>query len=399
MTAPDRDIILLPEWLIDGGGCQLPAGYAVRIAGGLIRDTGPLEHLDSSSADLLRLPGKALMPGLVDCHGYLSVDPSRPDPMGGMHGSDLVERAWTSARHLRMDLASGVTTMRVMGEGHGMDYRARDAIRRGMLEGPDLICSGTPICPSHSHQAAPTGGADGVDGVRHAVRKRIAEGADWLKLVVTGGVNAPGERATTSLYSEAEVATAMQETACVGLPVAVAAHGGAAIELCARLGARTFEHCALFDDASLDAAIAGEVTMVLTLARFFRPDGIELSGRDVPGVRARLERARKSLAATVPKALSRGARLALGSDNMHGLLAEEAYWFCQLGATPTQALASLTGRGAAAVGAAGRAGDLTPGLQADFIALSGNPLSNVALLRRPSHVMKAGRFVNIAQLG
>jgi len=393
MAVSDRDLILLPDWLIDGSGRQLPHGHAARISGALIKDIGPLERLDQSSAELLRLSGQSLMPGLFDCHGYLSVDPSRPDPMGGMHGSDLIDRAWTSARHLRIDLISGVTSMRVMGEGHGLDYRARDAIRRGSLDGPGLICSGTPVCPTHSHQAAPSGGADGVDAVRRAVRQRIAEGADWLKLVVTGGVNAPGERATTALYDEAEVQAAMQEAARVGLPVAVAAHGGRAIELCARLGARTFEHCALFDEASLEAVIASDATMVLTLSRFFRPDGIELSGRDVPGVRARLERARKCLSAIIPKALSRGARLAVGSDNMHGLLAEEAYWLCQFGATASQAVASLTGRGAEAAGAAGRTGDLRPGLGADLVAFSGNPLHDVAMLRRPSRVMKEGRFV------
>ena len=103
--------------------------------------------------------------------------------------------------------------------------------------------------------------------MRKAVRKRVAEGADWLKLVVTGGVNAPGERATTCLYDDEEISVALREAKTAGLPVAVAAHGGVAIAMCARLGARTFEHCAFFDEDAIETAASHDATLVFTLAR------------------------------------------------------------------------------------------------------------------------------------
>lgn len=395
MRNSPRDLILAPDWLIDGDGSLLPAGSAVRLKGTKIEAVGSLSALDPDSADVQQLKGQSLMPGLIDCHGYLSVDPNRPDPMGGMHGEDLVERAWITARHLAINLASGVTTMRVMGEGHGLDYQARQAVNIGLLQGPSLVCSGAPVCPSHSHQAARSGGADGVDGVRKAVRKRVAEGADWLKLVVTGGVNAPGERATTCLYDDEEVSVALREAKTAGLPVAVAAHGGVAIAMCARLGARTFEHCAFFDEDAIETAASHDATLVFTLARFFRPDGIELSGRDVPGVRARLDRAREHLRAAVPKALSCGVSVVLGTDNMHGLLADDARLFVELGATPKTAIAALTGKAARALGLEHITGNLRPSLQADLVAFSGNPLTNIVTLSRPTAVYFAGTLAKI----
>jgi imidazolonepropionase-like amidohydrolase len=331
---------------------------------------------------------------MIDCHGYLSVDPNKPDPMGGMYGEDLLARGWLAAHHLRTDLRSGVTTLRVMGEGGGLDFKARDAVAEGTLSGPRLLCSGVPVCPSSSHQAAPSGGADGIDGVRHAVRRLVAQGTDWIKLVVTGGVNARGERATAALYSEAEIAAGIAEAKVAGLPVAVAAHGGPAVGQSARLGARTFEHCALFDDAALAGVVANKGTLILTLSRFFLPTGIELSGRFLPGVGARLERARQHLTAIVPKALSLGAQIALGTDNMHGVLAEDVRLFCELGASHSAAIQAATGGAARALGIDNDVGHLASGLRADLIVVDGNPLSDIAALAKVRTVISGGRVVH-----
>lgn len=394
MDAATGDLVLAPQWVIDGTGERLPPGTAVRVAGARIAAIGPLDAVTVVGARQVRLAGAALLPGMIDCHGYLSVDPNRPDPMGGMHGEDLVERAWLTARHLALDLASGVTTMRVMGEGRGLDFRARRAVAEGLLAGPALLCSGTPVCPSHSHQVAPTGGADGPDGVRAAVRRAIAQGADWIKLVVTGGVNAPGEWATTSLYTEAEVEAGIGEARNAGLPVAVAAHGGPGVRLCARLGARTVEHCAFFDDDALAAAADHDVTLVLTLARFFSPDGIEWSGRDVPGVLDKLKRARERLETLVGKAVARGVRIALGTDNMHGQLAEDVRLLASLGAGSSTAIAGVGATAAAAMGIAGRAGRLAAGLTADLLVVEGDPLADVGALGRPAAVIRQGRLAS-----
>lgn len=384
--------ILVPDRALDGTGERLPHGTAVRVEGRAIAAVGPLAALDAETATIFRLPGATLLPGMIDCHGYLSVDPDRPDPMGGMHGEDLVARTFLAARHLGIDLRSGVTTIRVMGEGSGLDFRARQAIRDGTIEGPRLLCSGTPICPSFSHQAAPGGGADGVEGVRRAVRRTVARGADWIKLVVTGGINAAGDRATISLYTEAEVAVGIAEARTAGVPVAVAAHGGPAVGHALALGARTVEHCALFEDADLDAAATTGATLTLTLSRFFLPNGIALSGRDVPGVPDRLRRARDHLAALVPKAIAKGVEIVLGTDNMHGALAADARLFVELGADNRRAIRAMTGAAASAMGIGDETGSLAPGRRADLVVVEGDPLTQIEDLGRVLAVVAEGRF-------
>ena len=387
---PTQPYILVADQLIDGDGSCFPAGTALRIQDGKIADIGVIDDVKSESVSVLTAPGSSAMPGFIDCHGYLSVDPNRPDPMGGMHGEDLVERAWLTAKHLSEDLDSGVTTMRVMGEGQNIDLRAKDAIAEGILRGPRLLCSGAPICPSFSHQAPPNGGADGVEGVRRAVRMAIAGGVDWIKLLATGGVNAPGDRATTTLYSSDEIDAVFEECRRTETPVAVAAHGGTSIRQCAEQGARTFEHCAFFDDDALDISAEARVTLVLTLARFFLPNGIERSGKDVPGVPERLQRARENLTALVPKAIDRGASIVLGTDNMHGGLPLDAIEFVRLGASPEQAISALTGEAAATLGVSNEVGHLKVGMRADFAILNGNPLADIRHIAATVAVIRDG---------
>ncbi|MCB1500267.1 MAG: amidohydrolase family protein [Bauldia sp.] len=384
--------ILAPERVIDGTGEPFPGGTAVRVDRGLIAGVGPLETLHPGSVRTFHLKGASLLPGMIDCHGYLSVDPDRPDPMGGMHGEDLVARSFLAARHLSMDLCSGVTAIRVMGEGAGLDYRARQAIRDGVIVGPRLLCSGAPICPSFSHQAAPGGGVDGVEGVRTAVRRAVARGADWIKLVVTGGINAAGDRATTPLYTEAEVAVGLSEATTAGVPVAIAAHGGPAVAHAVALGARTVEHCALFEDAELEGVARAGATLTLTLSRFFLPNGIELSGRDVPGVLDRLMRARDHLAALVPKAVAHGVEVVLGTDNMHGALATDVRLFVELGADNRTAIRAVTGTAASAMGIGHETGRVTPGMRADLLIVEGDPLTQISDLGRVLAVVTEGRF-------
>lgn len=133
------------------------------------------------------------------------------------------------------------------------------------------------------------------------------------------------------------------------------------------------------------------MTLVLTLARFFRPDGIELSGRDVPGILARLRRARAHLETIVPKALARGVAIVPGTDNMHGLLAEDLILLSDFGMRPADALRAATGGAAEAMGLADETGFIRVGKRADLIVVNGNPLGNMSVMRTPQMVIQAGR--------
>jgi imidazolonepropionase-like amidohydrolase len=370
---------LLPDRCIDGDGSLLPAGTGIRIAEGAIAAVGVPD------ATPRHLRHRTLLPGFIDAHEYLSVDPDRPNPMGQMFGPDLAERRATALAQLARDLAAGITTLRVMGEGGHLDIALRDE----RAPGPALVVGGVPVAPPGSHQAPPGGGAADEAAIVAAVEANAAAGADWIKLVVTGGVNAKTFGPTESPWSRAEIRAGIRAARAAGLPVAVAAHGGEPLVIAAEEGAATIEHGALLDVRGLDAMAANGTVWVPTFGRFFRRDGIELSAHGDPTVLAQLNRARAALEAAVPLALGRGIRIALGGDNMHGRQAWDAAFLARF-AGNAAGIAALTGRAAQALGLADR-GFLRPGLRADLVAVDGDPLAEIDALLRVRGVWRGGK--------
>ena len=386
-------LVLSADYVLDGGSGVL-AGGAVVVSGGRVVAVLPREEALRKHPGAVHegFAGASIIPGLIDLHGYLSVDPDRPDPMRQIFSSNHFERAWISARHLLQDLKAGITTVRAMGEGHGLDFAARDAVRAGIIPGPDLITSGTPIAPTNSHQADKTG-YDGVEAVRHAVRANLRQGADCIKLVLTGGVNAAGNAARLPIYSEAEIAVAVEEASRAGTYVAAAAHGGSAIATAMRLGVRMIEHGALMDEEDLVAIQKHGGYLVATPARFFHPEGIEKSASKSPPILQRLMAARAAQDAIMPQAIKGGLNIALGSDNMHGLLSWDMSCLARWGASPVQALHAATARAAEAAKLADR-GLLAAGRRADLAVVEGDAGRDVAACARVRRVMKEGRWID-----
>ena len=385
--------LLAPERLFVGMGVAYQ-GWGVAVDGDRIAQVGPLE---SFKGDLERidLPGQTLMPGLIDMHGYLSVDADRPNPMAAMFSQDFATRAWVAAKNLRQDLRSGVTTMRVMGEGDGFDAKVRDGIQAGLLAGPHILTAGRPIAPTHGHQAHPSGGFDGVDGVRHGVRLALRERVDWVKLVLTGGVNSSGPKVADAVYSKEEIQATTEEAARLNVPVAAAAHGGPIVRIAMDAGVRTIEHGMMFREDEVEAVMKHDGYLVLTPSRFFDPHGIEKSAKNNPRILASLQAVRDHARKHIPDAIKAGLKIVLGSDNNHGGTVLDAAWLVKLGASEERALAACTSLAAEAAQQAD-IGKIASGCRADLLAVRGNPLKDIHDLQKVSLVMKAGQLVELS---
>lgn len=389
MTA--RPQLLKPDLIIDGDGKGLPRGTALRIQDGLIAGIGAADDLGGGEAEEVDLSGQTLLPGFIDLHGYLSVDPDRPEPMRRMFDPDLAGRRRTALAHMLTDLRSGVTTQRVMGEGNGLDLELSSAVRDGLVEGPKLVVCGEPIAPTGSHQAPAGGGIDTPAALRQAVRLRAAAGVDFLKLVLTGGINGAGNDALAPLYGANDLDLLFAEAAATALPVAVAAHGGPAVAVAAARGAVSIEHCALFDAADLSALSASATLPVLTLSRFFAPGGIARSASDNPAVLERLDRAKKRLSWLCGAIADGGQAFGLGTDNMHGQIADDARLAVELGLPGARVIAALTGTAARLIGQDTRIGWIRAGFDADLVAVAGNPLDAIEALGAVRGVWRGGR--------
>src|SRR3984893_11513757 len=167
--------------LVDGTGAPSIADGAVLLDGQRIVEVGPAAAVTCpSGAERLDFPDLTLMPGLVDCHVHIN---NRGDgnPIVGLAPEDDDLRVLQSAANLQIALQAGITTLRECGAARRTIFSVKEALRRGIITGPRMTVAGRPITMTGGH-AWPSGGeADGVDGVRRAVRQLCKGGPDWTK--------------------------------------------------------------------------------------------------------------------------------------------------------------------------------------------------------------------------
>ncbi len=329
-----------------------------------------------------------VLPGFVDAHSHASIIPGLGDQIGQLRqppGPKMLR----AVHNLRTDLRSGVTTMRVVGEEHFIDVDLRAAIAEGRLPGPRLLVATRPVTARNGHGAALTF-SDGADEIRKTIRENVAMGADLIKLFMTGGVSSKGTAARWYAYSRAEVEVAVEEAHRNNKPVAVHAHGGPGLRICIEAGVDTIEHGKLCDLDDLVEMRRRGTWLVTNNAVSGHPDGIEKGDAHVPAIMAKLHESREKSRENFSAVLESGVRWALGTDSMHGLIWWEIAKVVEWGADPHDALLAATRRAAEAVGMGDEVGSLEPGKRADVISVDGNPLTDVACLRRVGVILQGG---------
>jgi imidazolonepropionase-like amidohydrolase len=298
--------------------------------------------------------------------------------------------------NVRKDLLSGVTTMRVVGEEHFLDIDIRDAVAAGRIPSPRLRVATRPIAARHGHGTALTA-SDGPDEIRRHIRENLAAGADLIKFFATGGTSSARAAADTCFYSPEEIRLIAEDAHRDGRPVAVHAHGGAAIRWCVEAGVDTIEHGKLCTREDFNMMRKAGTWLVSNHAISFHPEGIEGGDGGNPRIMEKLGISRSRSPQTFGFALESGVRWALGTDSMHGLLWFEAQKAVEFGASREQALAGVTRNAAEAIGMLDLVGTLEVGKRADIVSLRGDPLQDIAALRTVGLVMKDGlRFDHLS---
>lgn len=339
-------------------------------------------------ADVIDLRNYFVMPGLIDAHTHLSVNPTRGNQLGQLR-QPSGQQGLRVPGHLLRDLEAGTTTLRIMGEEDWLDVYTREAIEDGTLEGPRLVIATRGLAAGNGHGRAKAA-FDGVDEIRRAARENLAHGADFLKIFATGGV-ASGTGLESAMYSFDEIRVAVEEAERKGTYVAAHAHGGPGLQLAAKAGVRTIEHAALGSETDVEEMLKHDCWVIGTFAILFHPQGIETGDASAPAVLEKLLAAREEVARSMSRIFSSGLRIALGTDSMHGHMAYEIQTAIRLGMEPARALMAATLRGAQALRIEDLAGTISVGKAADIIALDGDPLSDPSALDRIVFVMKEGK--------
>lgn len=337
---------------------------AVLIEASRVAWCGPADEAPEAPA-VLDLGDSVVLPGFIDAHVHLAFDPgSSPLESAVCDHAAVLDRIRAGAAAL---LAAGVTTARDLGSPAGLG--AAPHSDRLLVSGPPLTTPG-----GHLHYLG--GAVSGAAAARLAVRDQAKAGADWVKLVLSGGEVTPGSRLRDPGLSRAQLRAAAREASRQGLPVAVHAHTVQAARAAIRAGARTIEHCTLLGARSGYASALPRGASRRQL--FVTPTA---NTRWLAGTPAQ----RKTRARRLAALRKAGVELIAGTDagipGVHpGNYADGLVALAQHGVPPAAVLRAATTGAAAALRLPDR-GALLPGYTADLVVLAGDPLADIEAVR------------------
>jgi imidazolonepropionase-like amidohydrolase len=372
--------------VIDGMGNPPIERGAILVEGERILRVGKEEEFKGeANIHLLDCGDQTLLPGLIDCHNHLSLDPRLENYLYRMADPipALTLRAWES---MKIDLHSGVTTSRCLGDKGFLDVECKKAVSEGRIEGPRLLIATRGIRALHGHGFVgyPFGG---IEQIRAAVRENLSVGADLIKIYITGTLRGP--KGIPSYFSKEEIQVAVDEAHRVGIPVATHCIGGVGLEWALETGIDTIEHGYFLTDREIDLLAKSNSWLVMTPSIFFTDARIQTLPTDL--IDCHLKQ-RDEVAERMRAIVKSGIKFAVGTDGMHGGLAQEIQYLMDFGATPIQALIAATCRAAKVCGLEEEIGTLEPGKYADIIGVKGNPLEDIGALKRVKTVFYRGEI-------
>ncbi|HMU39030.1 MAG TPA: amidohydrolase family protein [Pseudomonadota bacterium] len=400
-------VVVKAGQLLDVRTGKLLAQQALLIEDGRIKEVGPQPTLLArapTGATIVDLGDHTVLPGLIDAHTHLTY---RADVASfPWLGVSAPREALFGARHARITLLAGFTTVRNLGARGFSDVALRDAIVEGDVLGPRMVVSGPSMGSTGGHMdsnllPAPfrfteEGVADGPEGIVRKVREIVKYGADVIKVAVTGGFLSVGTNPNSGQYSDQELAALVSEAKRLGKKVAAHAHGTAGIKQAVRAGVDSIEHGTEIDDECIQLMKSRGTFLVPTvfLWSYFTPDAA------FPGVPPekilKAYNMSKDARTRLSKAVRAGVKIAFGTDSSvypHGLNGHEFAALLDLGMTPLGAIQAATINAAALLGWEQQVGQLQPGFYADLVAVPTNPLLDVRVLENIPFVMKGGEIV------
>jgi len=373
----DQPITIRAAKVIDGKGKVRPHAV-VEIRGSKIvaidERQGPVTY---------DLGDRTLLPGLIDVHVHIGYHfrNGRAD----LRGETPAEAAYYAAENAWTTLINGFTTVQSVGAASDKDLR--DAINRGVLPGPRLLTS---LAPMDNRTGDP-------DAIRAYVRKTKADGADLIKIFASKSIREGGAKTLT----DDQLAAACGEAKAVGLRTLVHAHAADAVLSAAKAGCTEIEHGAFVDDEALkymaDHGVYFDPNIGLVLQNYIENKAkfLGIGNYNDEGF-AFMEKAVPTNYPMFKRALVSGVKMPMGTDAVagaHGQNARELIVRVQEGGqTPMDAITSATSLAAESLQLQDTIGTIAPGLEADLIAVEGDPLQDITALRRVTFVMRAGKI-------
>lgn len=343
-----------------------------------------------------------ILPGLIDAHLHLNGAHRRH--LGTSADAAAMDRDMADVRTTLAELVgSGIAAVRDCGYPHHGIFALRRALRSHPEEAPDLVLCGRAIGTTGGHAPEITVQVDGPDAVRAAVQDEIRAGADWIKLMVTGGTATPNEEVSDVQMSGDEVKAAVMEAHRQGRKVCAHCSNTEGTHLAVDSGVDGIEHGIDLDQDAVQTMALNGVWLSPTLsctrieaeadAESGIPDYTRKKAARIADQQA--ESFRRALRAGVPIAAATDAGPSYFPLSVSSLV-RELVQMAALGMAPGQVIKAATSDGARAIGIEQVAGSLVPGKRADVLVTPGDPSQDLTVLLHPLVVLRSGKIVRNA---
>lgn len=383
-------VLLRASRVIDGKADAMLQNHSVLMQGDRITGLFP-ESKEPPADKIIDCTGMTVLPGLIDAHVHLAFR-SVPDRLRYQVTASPMLKAFYAAKHARMTLHAGFTTVRTMGGEECM--AVKQAIEADVIEGPrllvsgivDMTCGHIDLIRHPSLPRLPEDTADGVWEVRKRVRQHVRNGADFIKICTSGGVVSEIDDPEWRNYTLEEIMAITDEAHAIGRHVAAHAQGNLGIKNAVRGGVDTIEHGIFLDDEAIEMMLKAGCYLVPTLtvahAEMTRGKEAGMSARALE----KAQRVHPVRMESVRKAYQAGVKIACGTDTasiaLHGENSKELELLMEAGGlSAMEAIKAATSMAAEAIGISKNVGSIEAGKYADLLVIDGDPLADIKIFQ------------------
>lgn len=393
--------------LIDGRSDDAALKMSIVVEEGKITSVASGYRQPGQGDTVIDLTEYTVMPGLMDMHTHLQSQHSK-DSYTERFFMEQSDYALRSTMYAKATLLAGFTTVRDLGDNGINSVSLRKAIDQGWVSGPRIFTSGKSLATTGGHadptnalrgdyrrDAGPLEGViNGPDDARKAVRQRYKDGADLIKLTATGGVLSLAANGQNPQFTEEELVAIVSTARDYNMTVAVHAHGTEGIERAVRAGVTSIEHGTFMTDETIRLMKrAGTYWVPTNMAGEWVAEKAKEPGYFPEIVRPKAAAIGPVIKETFSKAYAAGVKIAFGTDSgvsPHGQNAHEFELMVAGGMPPMKAIQSATLEAAKLLRIDQRLGTIEPQKTADIVAVKGNPLDDISLMKEVAFVMKDG---------